>query len=247
MFFRIKPSGGRRYLQIVENKRVDGKVRQVVRLTIGRMDELEASGQLARLLASGARHCEQMMLLSAMENEATTLSMRRFGAPLLFGRLWQESGIAAVLEELLAGRQFATKASQMPVDCFGMPFAEPIWAGGRDAASRGRTHDRSRTAAKSPRRPLEPCGPSTHAARHIVEDREVGQRLRPGPVLELESPATRRLHNDVGIMGRAEPLPLRDLGRGRVSGAERAQDRGERRLAAAILRIDQRKLRQRNG
>ena len=40
MFFRIKPSGGRRYLQIVENKRVDGKVRQVVRLTIGRMDEL---------------------------------------------------------------------------------------------------------------------------------------------------------------------------------------------------------------
>ncbi|BAJ82916.1 putative transposase for insertion sequence element (plasmid) [Acidiphilium multivorum AIU301] len=106
MFFRIKPSGGRRYLQIVENKRVDGKVRQVVRLTIGRMDELEASGQLARLLASGARHCEQMMLLSAIENEATMLSMRRFGAPLLFGRLWQESGIAAVLEELLAGRQF---------------------------------------------------------------------------------------------------------------------------------------------
>ena len=106
MFFRIKPSGGRRYLQIVENKRVDGKVRQVVRLTIGRIDELEASGQLARLLASGARHCEQMMLLSAMENEATTLSMRRFGAPLLFGRLWQESGIAAVFEELLAGRQF---------------------------------------------------------------------------------------------------------------------------------------------
>ena len=106
MFFRIKPSGGRRYLQIVENKRVDGKVRQAVRLTIGRMDELEASSQLARLLASGARHCEQIRLLSAMENEATMLNMRRIGAPLLFGRLWQESGIAAVLEDLLAGRQF---------------------------------------------------------------------------------------------------------------------------------------------
>ena len=106
MFFRIKPSGERRYLQIVENKRIDGKVRQVVRLTVGRMDDLEASGQLARLLASGARHCEQMMLLSAVENEATSLSLRRFGAPLLFGRLWQESGIAAVLEELLTERQF---------------------------------------------------------------------------------------------------------------------------------------------
>jgi hypothetical protein len=106
MFFRIKPSGGRRYLQIVENKRIDGKVRQVVRLTVGRMDDLEASGQLERLLASGARHCEQIMLLSAVEKETTVLAMRRFGAPLLFGRLWQESGIAAVLEDLLAGRQF---------------------------------------------------------------------------------------------------------------------------------------------
>ncbi|WP_201727690.1 hypothetical protein [Acidocella sp. C78] len=58
MFFRIKPSDGRRYLQIVENKRVDGKVRQVVRLTIGRIDELEASGQLAILVIDAMRQVE---------------------------------------------------------------------------------------------------------------------------------------------------------------------------------------------
>jgi hypothetical protein len=106
MFFRIKPSGARRYLQIVENKRIDGKVRQIVRLTVGRMDELEASGQLARLLGSGARHCEQLMLLSAFEAQATSLTTKRIGAPLLFGRLWQESGIGPVLDALLADRAF---------------------------------------------------------------------------------------------------------------------------------------------
>jgi hypothetical protein len=30
MFFRIKKSGGRTYVQVVENKRVDGAVRQSV-------------------------------------------------------------------------------------------------------------------------------------------------------------------------------------------------------------------------
>jgi hypothetical protein len=53
MFFRIKPSGGRRYLQIVENKRVDGKVRQVVRLTIGRMGLLDAASGTSAVPESG--------------------------------------------------------------------------------------------------------------------------------------------------------------------------------------------------
>ncbi len=39
MFFRVKPSGPRRYLQIVENRRVEGAVRQTVIATLGRLDE----------------------------------------------------------------------------------------------------------------------------------------------------------------------------------------------------------------
>jgi hypothetical protein len=64
MFFRIKQSGPRRYLQIVENQRAGGAVRQTVIATLGRADDLAARGALAALLASGARHCEQVMLLS---------------------------------------------------------------------------------------------------------------------------------------------------------------------------------------
>ena len=68
MFFRLKTSGPRRYLQIVESRRDGGTVRQQVLATVGRLDELAASGGLAALLASGARFCEQVLLLAALDN-----------------------------------------------------------------------------------------------------------------------------------------------------------------------------------
>jgi hypothetical protein len=76
--------------------------------TLGRVDELAASGALASLLASGAKHCEQVMLLSTLRAEADSLRLRarRIGAPLLFGRLWEETGCQAVLGSLLAERMF---------------------------------------------------------------------------------------------------------------------------------------------
>ncbi len=70
MFFRLKPSGPRTCLQIVENRREDGAHRQHVIATLGRADEVAASGALASLLASGARLCDQVMLLSAHERDA---------------------------------------------------------------------------------------------------------------------------------------------------------------------------------
>jgi hypothetical protein len=126
MFFRLKPSGPRTYLQIVENRRDGGAHRQHVIATLGRADELAASGALASLLASGAlasllasgalasllasgaRLCDQVMLLSALERDAEglRLSTRCIGGPLLFERLWAETSCGAVIKELLAGRGF---------------------------------------------------------------------------------------------------------------------------------------------
>ena len=45
-------------VQVVENKRIDGEVRQAVIATLGRSDEFAATGALASLLASGARLCD---------------------------------------------------------------------------------------------------------------------------------------------------------------------------------------------
>ena len=47
MFFRLKKSGKRGYVQIVENTRDGAAVRQRVIANLGRADELAASGALA--------------------------------------------------------------------------------------------------------------------------------------------------------------------------------------------------------
>jgi hypothetical protein len=108
MFFRIKPSGDRRYLQIVENSRDGARTRQSVLATLGRVDELEASGKLDVLLRSGARLCETAMLVSALrEGMLDAISTRRIGGPLVFERLWEETGCRKVVEALLAERRFA--------------------------------------------------------------------------------------------------------------------------------------------
>jgi Transposase DDE domain len=108
MFFRVKQSGPRSYLQIVENQREGGAVRQTVIATLGRTDELAARGALASLLASGARHCKEVLLLSTLQAdlEGPRVLARRIGAPLLFGRLWEETGCRAVIDTLLADRGF---------------------------------------------------------------------------------------------------------------------------------------------
>ena len=107
MFFRVKPAGDRRYLQIVENRRDGAKTRQTVVATLGRLDELEASGKLDVLLASGARLCETAMLVSSLrQGTLDAVSTRRIGAPLVFGRLWEQTGCRAVIEALIGRRGF---------------------------------------------------------------------------------------------------------------------------------------------
>ncbi|HTR13554.1 MAG TPA: hypothetical protein VMI72_09965 [Roseiarcus sp.] len=51
MFFRLKKSGERAYVQIVENERDGAGVRQRVIANLGRADELAASGRSPRFLA----------------------------------------------------------------------------------------------------------------------------------------------------------------------------------------------------
>src|SRR5215472_11502306 len=109
MFFRVKKSGGRGYVQIVENRRVVGSVRQSVIANLGRADALIASGALAGLVASGAKLTDQVLLLQALDADDGSLALdaKRIGGPLLFARLWQELGIGEVLDGLLAPREFS--------------------------------------------------------------------------------------------------------------------------------------------
>ena len=58
MFFRSKRSGARQYLQIVENNWEKGKTQQRVVANVGRLDKLQETGELDKLLQSGSRFCE---------------------------------------------------------------------------------------------------------------------------------------------------------------------------------------------
>jgi hypothetical protein len=107
MFFRVKPSGARRYLQLVENTRDGAATRQRVLATLGRVDDLETAGKLEALLQSGARFSETALLISSLhDGTLETSATARIGAPLIFGRLWQQTGCAAVIERFAAGRGF---------------------------------------------------------------------------------------------------------------------------------------------
>src|ERR1700693_2895864 len=106
MYFRKKTSGGRAYLQIVESRREGAQVRQQVIATLGRYDDLRESGQLERLLRSGARFSTKAMVVNAVQDGSATVSeVRRLGPALVFERLWEETGCRAVIEELAAERK----------------------------------------------------------------------------------------------------------------------------------------------
>jgi len=105
MFVVEKVARGHRYLYLVESVREPGgRVRQRILQPLGRKDLLAASGDLERLLESIGRHSERSLILSEMATGA--IACRRIGGPLLFGRLWEETGCRAVLEKFLVGRGF---------------------------------------------------------------------------------------------------------------------------------------------
>jgi len=90
MYFRKKTSAGRAYLQIVESRRDGAAVRQQVIATLGRIEDLQESGQLERLLRSGARFADKAIVLDALDRgKATEISTWRIGPALAFERVWE--------------------------------------------------------------------------------------------------------------------------------------------------------------
>jgi len=107
MFVRTKKSGSYQYLQIVQNERVEGRVRQQVIATLGRLDVLQKTGQLDALLASCARFAEHSAVLSAhRQGRLAAAEKVAIGPALIFERLWQELGFPQLFAQLLQDRKF---------------------------------------------------------------------------------------------------------------------------------------------
>jgi hypothetical protein len=138
MYFRKKSSGGRAYLQIVQARREGPRIRQQVIATLGRLDELAASGQLERLLRSGARFAAKAMVLAAaQEGTASEIEVRRLGPGLVFERLWAQTGCRAVIEALAGQRKHEFTLERAVF----LTVLHRLMGGGSDlAAERWRTH-----------------------------------------------------------------------------------------------------------
>jgi Transposase DDE domain len=107
VFVREKRINGYTYLYLVESVREHGRAKQRIIKNLGRKEAVVASGELERLASSVARYAERAVVLSQLAaGNPEGLACKRIGAPLLFGRLWEETGCRAVVEGLLTGRGF---------------------------------------------------------------------------------------------------------------------------------------------
>ena len=105
MFARVKKSGKYQYLQIVENNKVKGRVKQRVIATIGRMDHLQEKGRVETLIRSLSRYSEQAILILTGHSDPDAVTIK-IGPALIFERLWKQTGIKEALQRLLNGRKF---------------------------------------------------------------------------------------------------------------------------------------------
>lgn len=105
MFARVKKSGKYQYLQIVENRKEKGKVKQRVIATVGRMDQLQEKGRVETLIRSLSRFSEKALLILSGQSDVSAEAVT-VGPTLVFERLWKESGIEACIKKLLIGRKF---------------------------------------------------------------------------------------------------------------------------------------------
>lgn len=103
MFARIKKSGKYQYLQLVENRKEKGKVKQRVIATIGRMDQLKAKDRIETLIRSLSRFSEKTMLILSGNSEVLA-DAKKIGPALIFERLWDRTGIKNAIKKALKDR-----------------------------------------------------------------------------------------------------------------------------------------------
>ncbi len=110
MFVRIKTLHANhrtyQYVHIVENHWENGQVRQRLLGSLGRLDQLQASGDLRRVIEGLVTQCPAVRLREAEQQESLAVdSDRVWGPVLIFERLWQELGLQELLQELARGRR----------------------------------------------------------------------------------------------------------------------------------------------
>ena len=105
MFARVKKSGTHQYLQLVENRRENGKVAQRVIATLGRLDQINEKGGVESIIRSLSRFSDSALLVLSARSQLDA-SAKKIGPSLIFERLWKDLGIRSIISSLVASRNF---------------------------------------------------------------------------------------------------------------------------------------------
>jgi transposase len=91
----------RKYLQIVESRRINGQPRQVVLASLGRFDTDEGEARLEKLAEAFVNATERLSLLN-LTQDLKALSSKEYGPLLIFKRIWKELNLGKVLARELS-------------------------------------------------------------------------------------------------------------------------------------------------
>jgi hypothetical protein len=107
VFVRAKSVDGVTYLQLVENQRIEGRTKQRVVGSLGRLDKLRETGAIDSVMASLAKFSDTCAVLTAIRGVDLSVTTTREIAPsIVFGRIWKEVGLDAVLRAEVAERKY---------------------------------------------------------------------------------------------------------------------------------------------
>jgi len=105
MFVRLKKTGNYNYLQIVQTYREGKKVKQRVISTLGRLEELQAKGDIESIIGSLSNYSQEVLMCLTGKGDPRGESFI-IGPVLVFERLWKDSGLHSVINQLLEGRKY---------------------------------------------------------------------------------------------------------------------------------------------
>jgi transposase len=107
VFCRQKPAGRYKYLQVVESFRDGGKVRQKVVCTLGRLDRLQAEGNIDGLVKSLSRFALKVRLVEGHKSGRLRAGRAvKIGPAMVAERLWRELRLSRVIEDELRDRKY---------------------------------------------------------------------------------------------------------------------------------------------
>src|ERR1700686_3878344 len=100
MYVRVnRHATGHAYLQIVRSFREDGKVKQEVLFTLGRLDVLQATGQIDSLVSALSRYATRQQLID-LSKDVSVSQVYHLGAAHVVSRMMEGLGLKRMLERL---------------------------------------------------------------------------------------------------------------------------------------------------